>query len=301
MRYLLLGLLLNIFFISNLSAQEEEDDLLSLLGDDEEVTDYATASFKTNRVINLHSIENTAKGVLDIKISHRFGFINGGVSELFGLDQATIRIGADYGISQRLMTGFGRSSFEKTYDAFLKYKFLRQSKGAKKMPITAALFSSISIKTTPFQDPDRENYFSSRLYYTFQAIIGRKFSDAFSIQVSPSLVHRNLVRTIPESNDVYAIATAGRIKLNKRTSLNAEYVYVLPNQLAPGYRNSLSIGFDIETGGHVFQLHFSNSTSMIEKGYIAETTGNWWNGDIHFGFNVSRVFTIKTEKLKAEE
>ena len=281
--------------IGSVNAQ---DDLLSLLGEDEETVDYTTASFKTNRVINLHSLENTAGGVLDIKISHRFGFINGGLSELFGLDQATIRIGADYGVSDRMTIGFGRSSYEKTYDGFIKYKLLRQSTGAKNMLFTAALFASTAIKTTPWANPDRENFFSSRLYYTAQAIIGRKISDGFTLQISPTLVHRNLVRTTDEANDVLSLGVAGRIKLNKRTALNAEYIYVLPDQLAPGYRNSIAIGFDIETGGHVFQLHFTNSTSMVEKGFIGETVGNFFDGDIHFGFNISRVFTIKKPNLE---
>jgi Membrane bound beta barrel domain (DUF5777) len=277
-------------------AAQEEEDLLSMLGE-EEVVNYATASFKTNRVINLHSLESTAKGVMDVKISHRFGFLNGGASELFGLDAATIRIGADYGITDALTVGFGRSSYEKVYDAFAKYKFLRQSSGAKNMPITAALFTSINVKTVPFQDPDRENFFSSRLYYTTQLIVGRKFNESFTLQLSPTLVHRNLVRTETEKNDVYALGAAGRLKLTKRLAINAEYVYVPEGQLADGYRNSMSIGFDIETGGHVFQLHFTNSTSMIEKGYIGETSGNWLDGDVHFGFNVSRVFTLAKKKL----
>ena len=270
---------------------QEEDDLLSLLGE-EETTDYAFASFKTNRVINLHSLENTAKGVLDIKISHRFGFLNGGIYELFGLDQASIRIGGEYGVSDRLMIGLGRSSFEKTYDGFLKYKILRQSSGKKNMPITASFLTSAAINTLRFQDPDRDNLFSSRLSYTFQAILGRKFTESFSLQLSPTLVHRNLVATNDEANDVLALGIGSRMKLTKRTSINFEYIYVAPDQLAPGFKNSFSIGFDIETGGHVFQLHFTNSTSMIEKGFITETTGDWFDGDIHFGFNVSRVFTV---------
>ena len=190
------------------------------------------------------------------------------------------------------MIGFGRSSFEKTYDGFAKIKILRQSSGKKTMPVTASFLTSAAVKTVEFQDPDRDNYFSSRMYYTFQALIGRKFSESLSIQLSPTMVHRNLVRTASEANDVYSLGIGGRLKLNKRLSFNAEYIYVLPDQLAPGYRNSLSIGFDIETGGHVFQLHFTNSTSMIEKGFINETIGDWLDGDIHFGFNVSRVFTV---------
>jgi hypothetical protein len=270
----------------------QEDDLLSLLDEEEAVT-YTTGSFKANRVINLHSLENTSAGELDIKISHRFGFLNLGLYEFFGLDQATIRIGGDYGITERLMVGVGRSNFEKTYDAFAKFKLLRQSTGAKKTPITLCIFGSTAITTIQFQDTSRENFFSSRLYYTTQLIMGRKFSNAFSLQLSPTWVHRNLVATNAEENDVFALGMAARLKLGKRTSLNAEYIYLLPDQVNDRVRNSLSVGFDIETGGHVFQLHFTNSTSMIEKGFVAETEGDWGDGDIHFGFNLSRVFNIK--------
>lgn len=287
-----LALFLMMILSSGMVAQE--DDLLSLLGDmEEETIDYVNASFKTNRVINLHSLENTAGGVLDVKISHRFGMLNGGVYELFGLDNATIRIGGDYGITDRLTVGLGRSSYEKTYDGFLKYKILRQSRGARKMPITLAVLATTAIKTIKWSNPARENYFSSRMYYTYQLILGRKFSDGFSLQLSPTVVHRNLVATQQETNDVYALAAATRVKLTKRLAINIEYIHVFPNQLAPGYKNSLSVGLDIETGGHVFQLHFTNSTSMIEKGFVTENTGDWTQGGIHFGFNVSRVFTVR--------
>ncbi len=289
-------LLLFLFCIGFLSAFAHEDDLLSLLGEEEETIDYATAAFKTNRVINLHSIESTSGGVLDIKISHRFGMLNQGAYDLFGLDNASIRIGGDYGISNQLTIGIGRSSFQKTYDGFVKLTLLRQSSGKRTMPVTLAALATSAIQTQKWPNPDRENYFSSRMYHTFQLILGRKFSNNFSLQLSPTVVHRNLVRTVAEENDVPALGIAGRIKLSKRIAINTEYIYVMPDRLAPGYRNSLSIGFDIETGGHVFQLHFTNSTSMIEKGFITETNGQWGDGGIHFGFNVSRVFTVVRPK-----
>lgn len=290
-------LTLILVMVIGIKGSAQGDDLLSLLGDTEaDITTYAKASFKTSRVINLHSLENVSAGVLDFKISHRFGFINGGITELFGLDQSSIRFGFDYGVSDRLMLGFGRSSFEKTYDGFAKYKLLRQSSGKVTMPITLALFGSTAVKTIPFADPDRVNPAASRWYYTSQIILGRKFSESFSLQLSPTYIHRNLVATSAESHGVMALGMGGRIKLNRRVALNAEYVYVPSDQLADNFRNSFSLGFDIETGGHVFQLHFSNSTSMIEKGYITETTGNWFDGDIHFGFNISRVFTLKEQK-----
>lgn len=283
-------LILSFITATNLIAQ---DDLLSLLGPEEEVTEYADASFKTNKVINLHSLESTAAGVLDFKINHRFGFINGGAYEFFGLDNATIRLGLDYGITNRLTIGIGRSSLEKAVDGYIKFKLLRQSTGKRNMPITLALLATSAIQTLKWAEPDRENLFTSRLYYTFQMILGRKFSDRFSLQISPTVVHRNLVATRAEKNDVYGLGVGGRVKLTKRVALNVEYTYVLPDQIAPQYTNGLSLGFDIETGGHVFQLHFTNSTGMIEKAFFTENTGNWSNGDIHFGFNISRVFTLK--------
>jgi len=287
-------LFLIVIFSANMDAQ---DDLLSLLGE-EETTDYINASFKTNRVINLHSLESTAGGVLDFKIGHRFGTLNGGFYELFGLDNANIRIGFDYGLSDVITIGVGRGSFEKTYDGFVKYKFLRQSKGKKNMPFTAALLLTSAVQTLKWANPERENFFSNRLYYTSQLIIGRKFSESFSLQLSPTMVHRNLVKTNAEKNDVYALGVAGRFKLSKRIALNGEYIYLLPDQVSSDITNSLSVGFDIETGGHVFQLHFTNSTSMIEKGFITESTNSWDNGGVHFGFNVSRVFTVKRKKLE---
>jgi len=274
-----------------------QDDVLDLLGDDTEPeTEYVKASFKTNRVINAHSLENTAGGVLDFKISHRFGFLNSGWENFFGIDQATIRIGADYGITDWLGIGIGRSNFEKVYDGFIKAKILRQSKGKRNIPLTIAYVGTMAIKTNDWNNPERKNYFTSRMYYTHQLIIGRKFSEGFSLQLMPSLVHRNLVATTAEKNDVFVMGIAGRQKLTKRIAINAEYFYILPNQVSDNIKNSLSVGLDLETGGHVFQLHFTNSTAMIEKGFLTETTGDFFKGDVRFGFNISRVFTIAGKK-----
>jgi hypothetical protein len=255
-------------------------------------TKYATATFKTTRLVGGHSSENVAKGVMDVKISHRFGTINKGGYELFGLDNATMRMGFDYGITNYLMVGIGRSTYQKTYDAFFKIKLLRQSTGKRKMPISLSYVPTIAYKTLKFENPEQNNYATSRLYYTHQLIIARKFSDKLSLQLMPTLVHRNLVSLQKDPNDIVAIGIGGRQKITKRLSLNAEYYYQLPQFKLQGTTNSLSVGFDIETGGHVFQLHFTNSQGMNERTFITETTGQWEKGDILFGFNISRVFTI---------
>ena len=287
-----------LFFFSALCFQyaSGQEDLLSLLDEEEDETYITTAAFKTSRVVNGQSIENVAKGVLDIKISHRFGFVSDGVKELFGLDNATIRIGGDYGVTDRLMIGVGRSSFEKIYDGFAKYRILRQSTGKKTIPLSISYFTSIDISTLEFQDQERENYVSSKISFVHQILLARKFSDKLTLQIMPTLLHRNLVPTPEIKNDVFSIGASFRQKLSSRVTINAEYFYVLPDQLADQFKNGLSIGFDIETGGHVFQMHFTNSTSMVHKGFIAETTGDWADGNIHFGFNISRVFTVNKPK-----
>lgn len=295
------GIILLLLLPAIAVQAQEEDSLLDLLGPEEPQTTYATASFKTNRIINSHSIENTAKGVLDVKISHRFGFLNTGYYEIFGLDQATIRLGLDYGLTDWLMIGAGRSSYEKTYDGFVKARILRQSKGAKKMPLTLSVLSTMSINTLKWPNPEQLNYATHRYNYAFQIMMGRKFSEGFTLQLMPSMVHRNLVKTVDDVHDVYAMGIGARQKINKRLSVNVDYYYVLPNQLPETIKNSLSVGFDIETGGHVFQLHFTNSTGMIEKAFITESTGDWLDGGVHFGFNVSRVFTVNRGKKKPKD
>jgi len=276
-------------------AQSDTSDLFSMMGNGEE-TDYTTATFKTTRLINGHSVENQAEGVLDFRINHRFGDINGGAYEWFGLDQANVKIGLDYSIKNWLMVGVGRTNVNKTYDGFIKAKILRQSTGKRNMPISITYVGSSAATTLKWTDPDRKNYPSSRFAYTHQLLIARKFSNATSIQIMPTLVHRNLIDSLQYKNDVIAIGIGGRQKLTQRVSINAEYYYVLPNQINDKYKNSLAIGFDIETGGHVFQLHFTNSRGMTEPQFITQTIGDWLKGDIRFGFNVSRVFTIKERK-----
>jgi hypothetical protein len=277
-----------------------QDDLMKMLDDEtekEKKPDYATATFKTTRLINGHSVENVAAGVLDFRISHRFGYVSGGAYELWGLDEASMRLGLDYGLSKRWMIGVGRSTYQKQYDGFTKFKFLRQSSGSRSMPITLSAIGSIMYKSLKFDNPDIQNYYTSNLYFSGQLLIARKFNESLSLQLMPTVVHYNLVPDATVPNDLLSVGAGGRIKLSKRTSLNLEYYYQLPDYKFEGTTNSVSIGFDIETGGHVFQLYCTNSTGMTERTYINETTGNFFKGDIRLGFTISRVFTIVKPKI----
>jgi hypothetical protein len=284
-----------LFFLIFTGAYAQKDLMDILDKKTTEEINYTSATFKSTRVMNGHSVERMPPGQLDLRISHRFGTLKSGPYEFFGLDQSSIHFGLEYGILNWLMLGIGRGTYEKTFDGFAKFTILRQSSGARVMPVSVSALSSVAATSVKWSDPGRTNYFSSRLSYVIQLLIARKMSQSFSFQIAPTFVHRNLVSTELDPNDLYAIGAGGRMKLTKRISFNAEYYYTVNQHSYMGQTvyNPLSVGFDIETGGHVFQLIFTNSLAMIEKGFIGETTGSWAKGDIHFGFNISRVFTLK--------
>jgi hypothetical protein len=249
------------------------------------------ATFKSSRVINGHSVELRAPGVLELLISHRFGRISEGINEFFGLDDANIRIGLELGLFENLNIGIGRSSFEKQYDGFIKYKLLSQQRGFKSIPLTAVFFTSIAINSSE-APPDQDWSFANRTNYTYQLLLARKFNANFSLQLTPTLIHKNLVQQPGDDNDIFALGLGARHKVTKRMAVNFEYFYGFNLPDDQGLHNSLSIGVDIETGGHVFQLHLTNSRAMIEKGFITETTGDFFDGELHLGFNISRVFNV---------
>lgn len=304
-------LIISLFFslLSNsIIAQKDKkvtdktDEMDALLNEaTENEIDYTTSTFKAGRIINGRSVENIAKKHLAFEISHRFNQLNQGLYDIFGLDQASIRFGLDYGISNRIQIGIGRSTYEKTYDGYAKFKILRQSKGAKVMPITLSSNLGMYVNTLKPEDTNRENLFSSRLSYAAQIMIARKFNEFFSLQITPTLIHRNLVKRNIDPNDVFAIGFGGRFKVSKRVSINGEYYQILTSQTAKDYFNSLSIGVDIETGGHIFQLHLTNSRATVEKSFIAETYGDIKKGGIYFGFNIVRIFSFEGKRRANEK
>jgi Membrane bound beta barrel domain (DUF5777) len=269
-----------------------QDDLLSALESqtDKPTKEFAEAAFKGSRLINGHTVVTRKSKSLEFLIAHRFGKVNQGAYDFFGIDGANVRFGLEYGIGNRLTAGIGRNSFEKTYDSFLKYALLRQQKGLAMIPVSVTWLSSIAIKTLkPSDEPQVLKTPFSQAAYSHVLLVAHKLSPAISLQVMPALIHRNEVEE-GEKNDQYAIGVGGRVKVSKRISINTEYYHRVGEAENNPYQNSIAIGVDIETGGHVFQLHLTNSQSMIEKGFITETKGNFFKGDIHFGFNITRVF-----------
>ena len=253
---------------------------------------YVEQTFRGTRVINGHSVEMLNEGELDLLISHRFGRVNGGGYELFGLDQASIRFGLEYGYKKWLNIGVGRSSYGKHYDSYIKLQLLKQSVG-KGSPVSINYLGTAAINTLRPLNPNETVPIQTRPAYTHQLLIAKKFGDRFSAQLMPGMVHYNMVETRELENDVFSVGMALRYALNKNVAILGEYYYVLPGQLSRDKHNAFAIGFDINTGSHVFQLHLTNAQGMIEKAFIGETTGDWLKGDIHIGFNISRVFKLK--------
>lgn len=275
--------LLTLAFVVNLNAQKEK---------------VVEEHFRSTRIINLHSVESLRAGDLEFKISHRFGQFSSGVNQFWGLDEAQIRLALEYGLTEKFMFGIGRSSQGKIVDGFMKYKILSQKEGGT--PFTLSFLTSTAVSTFPDRE-DRKRNFTQRLSFANQLIISSKLHERLAIQLSPTIIHQNLVQTKEDNNTSLALGISGKYNLTKVLSLNGEFIPRLSGSGTPSYENkhnSLSVGMGINTRGHFFEFHFTNSFPMIEQGFITQTTGNWADGNIHLGFNIVRDFKIHRPKKK---
>ncbi len=265
-----------------------QDDLLDELEDGTTTDDYADAAFKGLKIVNFESTKLVAKRDFYFVVSHRFGSIKNGIDDFFGLDQAVTRLHLILGVSDGFNISISRSSYQKTYDISAKYRLIRQKNNG--FPFTIVGYNQMAVNTALDKDLLPLLEFKNRLSYTTQLLISRKFSQNFSLQLMPTFFHENYVSYDDQSNGQFAIGIGGRQKLSSRWSLNIDYGLHLNRASGSPFRNPLSIGFDLETGGHVFQLHFTNAQPMFESGFLGQAAGDWGDGDIYFGFNLSRVF-----------
>jgi hypothetical protein len=301
--------------ISKGALAQDSTNLMSQLEKENSAgkTTYTASTFKSTRLINGHTVETTPPGTMDLRISHRFGLLNSGFHNFFGLDEAHMRLGFDFGITKYLMVGIGHNTHIGTYDGFLKARLLRQSKGKINMPLSVTLLAGVAINAQKKEDLEaimfappvayKVNNFSDRVSNVFQLLIARKFSEGLALQIMPTLIHHDNIHLndlqeilVYKKINAFAIGFGGRQRISKRVQVTAEYYYQLPSTHTDGTTNSLSFGVDIETGGHVFQLHITNSRHMLEESFITESTGKWDKGDILFGFNILRVFHLKKHK-----
>ncbi len=286
---------LAFFFPLLLLAQ---NDLLKEI-DDKSMESTANPAFKALKIVNFESTKLIGKGDFYLIISHRFDYLDQGIKEFFGLDNAFTQLKFAYGITDKFTIQVARSGFQKTYDLGLKYLIISQKTNGS--PVAIAFFNSLAANT----ELDKANYpsldFQDRLSYVSQLLISRKITDKLSLEVAPTFFHEGfLVEILDENNNVvtpnpqdknqFAVGIGGRYKLSKRLSLNMDYGAHLNRASQSVFKNPLSVGLDIDTGGHIFQVLFTNSKAMHEAGFLGHTTGDWGKGEISFGFNLIRVF-----------
>ena len=285
-----------VFFLLLVSMSSlGQDDLLTMLENNEETLTFAT--FKSSKIINLETIEQPAEAELDFIICHRFGTLNSGIENLYGIDYGNVRMIFNYGLTDNVTLGLARSSTYKVIDGSLKTKLINQ--GKNNFPLTISTYSIISFDTLTALFSNKKKY-ADNFSYTNQLLLARKINSELSFQISPSITYYNFPSPFLElSRIMYSLGIGGRYKLNKSVSINYEWIPIIKsgdNIIHPikneNHINSFSFGCDIETGGHVFQLFLSNSTAMFERGFINENVENWSDGGIHFGFNISRSFNF---------
>jgi hypothetical protein len=286
------------FCLSTLQVTAQDDLLESLNNEQSKKKSLTIASFKGTRLINSPTLEVVGRRALDFRIAHRFGPFNSGYQNFWGIDgPATIKLSFEYSFDGRFMFGIGRSSAQKLYDGFLKYRLLRQTT-KNEMPISVTLYASANINGQKQESLPYYHNFTGRMSYAYQIIIGRKFNEHLTLQVSPTIIHYNLVEKSTDKNTTMAVIGAGRLKFTRSMALTFEYGMRLKGMTNDfsSYFNTASLGIDIETGGHIFQMFVTNSTGMNEVQYIPYTNTSWKDGGIRLGFNVSRVFAIGNRK-----
>jgi hypothetical protein len=282
-----------ILCISASTVRAQEDLLTELQKNEHNEVAPVIQTFKGTRLVNGHSIETKPGGALEFIFAHRFGTLNSGSYNFFGLDESYVRLGLEYGITDRLGLAIGRTSTDKTYDSYLKYKLLRQRAG---VPFTITLLGGAYAKTS--KNETVEIHGPDRLAFSSQMMIARKFSQAFSLQASPTFLHRNAVDQTNSVNDLIAVGLGAKIRITRSLSFHGEYYARLNEKSNNPNTNPVGFAFDIETGGHVFQLIFTNTRGMNERSVLTETTGDFFKGDIHYGFNITRTFQLTNKKVK---
>ena len=297
---ILLALLLALLFSGAAQAQDDLLELLDSAGTASKSRE-VFATFKTTRIVNGHSIETVKKKSLDFRVTHHFGDVagdGGGVHTLYGLDQAAdVRIAFEWGITDRLTLGAGRSKINELLDGYAKYRLWGQTED-NKMPVSTTLlinagFSPQKNITGEFAQP------AHRLSYTYQLLIARKFSQRFSLQLMPTVHHRNYLLNPQDQHDLVSLGIGGRLKLTKRFALLADYFHTFSPMRQNNkslYAAPLGVGVEIETGGHVFHMFFTNNAGIVENAFIPNTTSSWTEGEFKFGFTISRTFALGTKR-----
>jgi len=279
-------------FFGLLKAQKESEYNAS------SETEYIEKTFNTAKLNNGQTTELLEKGKMQFLISHRMGNTSLGYKELWGFYQATSRLSLDLGITNKITIGLATNTSKKLFDGYIKYSILRQSIGQKQFPVNIVWYSTVAVNTSSLNYPEDKPYLEARTNYTNQLLISRKFNDNFSFQISPSILHRNMVATPDDHNTIFASGFLFKYKIGRKTSILADYFWVPSGQIYSYNRyNSLSFGIEFVTSKrHAFQIFFTNSTGMDDLSFIVDTREKFNPNGWHIGFNISTLFSLFENK-----
>lgn len=250
-------------------------------------------TFQDTRLVNMHTNEMLPSQTLQFRIGHRFGALNGGFYELWGLDQANMRLGFEYGLHKKAMLGWGRTSSTKTWDLFAKVSILEQGES---IPVSLLYLGTANINGNKELFSAAELEFVHRLSFTNHLILTSKLNERISLMLQPSYLHQNLVSDSTDKNDMLFIGVGAKYSVSRVVSLTSEYIYRFPvsgSETFDNHHDSFSLGVAFDTKGHYFSLHLTNSASLYEQGYLAENFDSWKDGGIRLGFNIIRNFDFK--------
>ncbi len=283
-----LSFMLVCFFTGNLLAQEDLLSQLDSVKSNEKQIE--TAAFKALQIGNMQSTKLAAKGEWYMLVSHRFGDLSNGLDNFFGLDEAMTKFGGIYGVTNWLNFGASRQTHNKIYELTAKYKMANQEVNG--FPVTIVGYNTMDINTALKKELYPNIKFTDRLAFSTQLLVSRKVNEKFSVELGLINVYKNLYDDTVEQQNVFSVASGLRYKVAKRMSLNLEYAarVITSEKASNPYHNPLTLGLDIETGGHVFQLVFSNSQPMNDVAVFSGASGDWTKGKVYFGFNMYRTF-----------
>lgn len=255
-------------------------------------------TFMAPRNINLYTVQNLSKGELHYSIMHTFGEVKSGYQNLWGIDSgANVRFSFEYGLSNKLSVGIGRSSLDKLVDLSGRYHILKQTTQGD-MPVSVSFAGTLGINTSQLgfvENLGLAGYsVADRLSFAGSLLVARKFSENLSLQVSPTAVWFNRVGFETNIEDgstqgYVGLGLSGRYKIRPRTALTLQYIPTL-NQFDKNH--NIAVGIDIETGGHVFQMFFTTTPALNDQYLVAGSNGSFIEREFRFGFNVNRLFQI---------
>jgi hypothetical protein len=287
-------IILFAFLLAGCKIAKAQNELESMLEEEMGPTqDKVISTFLSTYVLNNQSVEMLNKKGLNFRISHKFGFLNSGKENFYGFDNSSVFMGIEYAPADWLNIGVGRGTFRESFNSMLKMRLLTQSTGAKQVPFSLVVYGELDYRTKEYLNDDLQNDKIGRIEYTSEVLLARKFGNSFSLQLMPGFIHRNLVETNEDLNDVAFIGFGGTYRILKTLRFNAEYFWVQDHDTpAQDYHSPFSAGICYQTSRHSFEVFATNSTGITSNNHIAYTTGNFWKGDICIGFNISIIFSL---------